>query len=181
MIKEYLTFTKDLTEIVADCHAISEIFPNLILPVSVLQLGSEGPPVAKGSLLSVLGPRTEFLPDLSNLSKLVQLSVTVFMLPAVKHYITHHHYHRASAPIYSRIYLKPFFCSPKMLTVGKCISFCQYAIDLPLFTCMKKSSGIFTVLHIVPEAAYPPKILYCKTTAQNILLTLKKSILKTIC
>lgn len=113
MIKEYLTFTKDLTEIVADCHAISEIFPNLILPVSVLQLGSEGPPVAKGSLLSVLGPRTEFLPDLSNLSKLVQLSVTVFMLPAVKHYITHHHYHRASAPIYSRVYLKPFFALQK--------------------------------------------------------------------
>lgn len=48
---------KDSTEILADCHAVSEIFPDLILLVPVLQLGGERPPVSKGSRLSVLGLR----------------------------------------------------------------------------------------------------------------------------
>lgn len=134
------------------CHAISEIFPILILPVSVLHLGSERPPSGKRLSSLCPGPRTEFLPDLS---RLVQLSVTESTLSAVKHCITRHHYHKASVPIYFRVYPKPF-----------ALQKCSQHADRKRYTCywlafvyMKKTSGIFTVLHIVPEAV-----------SQNIML-----------
>lgn len=66
----------DSSGLLADCHVVSEFFLNLTLPVTILQLGSGEPPVAKG-FLSVLRLRTEFLPDII---RLVQVSVTVFHL-----------------------------------------------------------------------------------------------------
>lgn len=69
----------DSSGLLADCYVVSEFFHNLTLPVTIFQLGSGVPPVAKGSL-SVQRLRTEFLPDII---RLVQVSVTVFRQYAI--------------------------------------------------------------------------------------------------